>query len=84
MDDHSNCLLQYLLVKWQEPAFQSAWAAAAAKLCEGMRAKSAAQFVIVGGSSDTWRYDKWMSQEQRSLNDANAKQLAGVFTVCGV
>ena len=73
-----------ILVNWKVPTFRDAWATAAERLCEGMRAKSAVQFAVVGGSSDVWRYDTWMELGQRELYDANARQLAGVFSACGV
>ena len=73
-----------ILVNWKVPEFQSAWAAAATRLCAGMRAKSATQFAVVGGSADAWRYDKWMRCSQRELYDTNARQLAEVFSACGV
>ena len=72
-----------LLVNWKVPVFQEAWATAAARLCDGMRAKSSVQFAVVGGSSETWRY-KWMTQSQRELYDANARRLAEVLSGCGV
>ena len=37
-----------------------------------------------GGSADAWRYDKWMRCSQRDLYDSNARQLAEVFSACGV
>ena len=73
-----------ILVNWKVPTFRDAWATAAERLCEGMRAKSAVQFAVVGGSSNVWRYDKWMKLGQRELYDVNARQLAGVFSACGV
>ena len=53
-------------------------------LCEEMKAKSQKQFAVVGMSSSTWNYSKWMSIDQRVLYDKNAVRLGKAFARGGV
>ena len=64
--------------------YKEEWDAAAMLLCEEMKAKSQKQFAVVGMSSSTWNYSKWMSIDQRVLYDKNAVRLGKAFARSGV
>jgi hypothetical protein len=73
-----------LLVNWKVPDLDSSVLRAAERLCVDMKAKSLLQYAVVGMSSSTWSYDRWMDAGARARYDRNAVELSSCFEAAGV
>jgi len=73
-----------LLVNWKVPDLDSSVLRAAERLLVDLKAKSLLQYAVVGMSSSTWSYDRWMDADARARYDRNAVELASCFEAAGV
>jgi hypothetical protein len=63
--------------------FDTAWVDAVTELCQLVNDKGSRCFAVIGGSAETWQYNRKMSVEQCSRYDAHVERTRKGFEVCG-